>query len=99
MAQVEALSRDHAGVVEAASDVATDDEHDPDGATIGFERAQLSSLLKAARQRLEEIEQAVRRLDVGNYGRCEGCGDDIPPERLEARPAARVCVRCAAKPR
>jgi hypothetical protein len=41
-AQIEALTRDLGGIIEASTSVATDDEHDPEGATIAFERAQVS---------------------------------------------------------
>ena len=47
-----------------------------------------------ARETLEDIEHALRRLEVGAYGSCEGCGLPIPFERLEAIPSARLCVAC-----
>jgi len=72
-----------------------DDEHDPEGATIAFERAQLSSLLGAAAQRLAEIDRTVANLDAGTYGLCERCGQPIAAERLAARPTATTCVTCA----
>jgi RNA polymerase-binding transcription factor len=72
-----------------------DDEHDPEGATIAFERAQLSSLLEAAGRRLADIDRTVASLDAGTYGLCERCGRPIAAERLVARPAATTCVTCA----
>lgn len=72
-----------------------DDEHDPEGATIGFERAQLTALLQAARRRMAEVDDALGRLDDGSYGVCEQCGAAIAAERLAARPFARRCVACA----
>jgi RNA polymerase-binding transcription factor DksA len=72
-----------------------DDEHDPEGATVGFERAQLSALLDHTRQQLRELDAAEHRLAAGAYGRCERCGEPIGDERLAALPAARLCVRCA----
>ena len=72
-----------------------DDEHDPEGATIAFERAQLSSLLGAAERRLAEIDRTVANLDAGTYGLCERCGQPIAAERLAARPTATTCVTCA----
>lgn len=94
-AQLAAMIRDFDGVVAASADVATDDEHDPDGATIAFERAQLSMLIDTARARLADLEQALARVADGSYGRCEICGEVIPVERLEARPATARCVGCA----
>jgi RNA polymerase-binding transcription factor DksA len=72
-----------------------DDEHDPEGATIAFERSQLDSLVRGARDRLAEIDAARTRLAEGRYGTCERCGRAIAAGRLEARPTARTCVACA----
>ena len=72
-----------------------DDEHDPEGATVAFERAQLSSLLEAAERRLTDIDRTVANLDAGTYGLCERCGQPIAAERLVARPTATTCVTCA----
>jgi RNA polymerase-binding protein DksA len=72
-----------------------DDEHDPEGATIAFERAQLSSVLEAAERRLAEIDRTIASLDAGTYGVCERCGQPIAAERLAARPSATTCVTCA----
>ena len=69
-----------------------DDEHDPEGATIAFERAQVDALMVQARHRLEEVDAAEDRLDGGSYGRCEACGEAVAPARLEARPTARTCI-------
>ncbi len=82
-------------IVDAASDVATDDEHDPEGHTIAWERQQVAALLRDARAELVEVEAALRRLDDGSYGRCVVCGDEIAAARLHARPAATTCIRCA----
>ena len=92
-----ALTRDYENIVDAATDVATDDEHDPEGATIAFERAQLSVLLEQAQGRLAELDQALARLAGGSYGSCERCGQPIAPALLAARPAARTCIACAAR--
>jgi DnaK suppressor protein len=94
-AQIARLGRDLAGVVAASEGSNADDEHDPEGATIGFERAQLAALLDAARRREADVEHVLRRLADGGYGTCEVCGEPIGAERLVARPSARTCVRCA----
>ncbi|MGW5698185.1 TraR/DksA family transcriptional regulator, partial [Streptomyces asiaticus] len=47
------------------------------------------------RDHLTALDEALERLDHGDYGRCEVCGEPIPAERLEARPTATTCVRCA----
>ncbi len=48
-----------------------------------------------AMQELTDIENALHRLAAGNYGVCTSCGEDISPERLDARPACSECVDCA----
>ncbi len=97
-AQVERLERDLAEVVAASEGSNADDEHDPEGHTIGFERAQLTALLAAGRRRLADVERALAAVGDGSWGTCERCGGPIGAERLEARPAARTCVRCASLP-
>jgi DnaK suppressor protein len=97
--QIAALTRDHAGIIAASAESNADDEHDPEGATIAFEREQLSALLRQARGRLEDLDRALEQLAEGTYGVCEHCGDPIAPERLAARPAARTCITCAARRR
>jgi DnaK suppressor protein len=94
--RITALRREFDGIVESSAGVATDDEHDPEGATIAFERAQLAALLGQADSHLAELDQALGRLREGRYGRCERCGRPIAAERLAARPAARTCITCAA---
>jgi RNA polymerase-binding transcription factor DksA len=93
--QIADLSRDLGGIIEASTSVATDDEHDPEGSTIAFERAQVAALLTRARGRLEDLDRAMDRLRDGNYGMCEGCGQPIAAERLAARPSASTCITCA----
>ena len=89
------LERSHAEVVAASRDANADDEHDPEGATIAFEREQLSALLAQARGRVDDLRCALERSQSGEYGRCERCGEPIGSARLEARPAARTCIACA----
>src|SRR5713101_7888859 len=94
--RVAALEREFAGLAEAASSAGTDDEHDPEGATLAFERQHAAALLEATRERLAAIDAALRRLEAGRYGVCERCGQPIGEGRLTARPAALTCIRCAA---
>jgi len=58
-------------------------------------RGPLDALIRQAQAHLAELDAARERLAAGRYGRCEVCGAAIPGERLEARPSARTCVRCA----
>jgi len=92
-----ALTGDYEGIVEATKDSNADDEHDPEGSTIAFERSQVGTLVEDARHQLAEIAAARERLTQGNYGTCERCGGPIGEGRLEARPTARTCIACAGR--
>jgi len=81
--------------VEAAALSPPDDEHDPEGSTVGFERALVIDLLSQAEADVAALEAALERFDAGTYGRCEPCGRAIPTERLAANPTTRACVGCA----
>jgi DnaK suppressor protein len=89
------LTDDYDAVVAASRDTNADDEHDPEGATIAFERSQVGAFIRQTQLHLVEIDAAVRRLDTWTYGECERCGGAIGEERLEARPTARTCIQCA----
>lgn len=92
--QLIALHREFDGIVAASVDSNADDEHDPDGATIAFERSQIGALIEQTELRLAEIEAARERVQSGTYGVCEHCDEPIAAERLDARPVARTCVAC-----
>jgi RNA polymerase-binding transcription factor DksA len=94
-AEVGTLEGDLQALFEASVSSNADDEHDPEGSTIAFERAQLTAVLAAARQRRTDLTDAIARLDGGRYGVCDSCGEPIPAARLTARPASRTCVGCA----
>jgi RNA polymerase-binding transcription factor DksA len=95
-ARLASMTRDLEALFAASADSNADDEHDPEGQTIAYERSQLSSLIQAAQEHLAGIEAAAGRLQQGTYGICEVCAQPIPAARLEARPTARTCVRHAA---
>lgn len=96
-AQQGQLRRDLEAIFAAQADVATDDEHDPEGATIAYERSRTAALLKQAEEHLAELALVLDRLAAGDYGTCESCGKPIAAERLAARPAARTCIICASR--
>ncbi len=93
--QVEALTLTRADIVGATEGANTDDEHDPEGTTIAFERQQVAALLEQARISLASVEAAIAARASGTYGICDRCGNDIGAERLEARPSATTCIACA----
>ena len=96
-ARLAELRGDFSGMVAASRDSNADDEHDPEGATIAFERSQVDALIRQAEARLEEIDGALARVADGTYGLCAVRERQIPAERLEARPSASRCVSCAAR--
>jgi len=93
--QISAMTAQMEEIIASSQFVATDDEHDPDGSTVAFERSKISAMLSHSRGRLAEVDSALERLQSGTYGICERCGKPIPVERLLARPVARHCVTCA----
>lgn len=94
-ARITALERDFADIVESSADAVRDDEHDPEGATIAFERAQVAALLNEARTQLAALREAALRLAGDDAGSCVACEEPIDFERLLARPATTRCVACA----
>jgi DnaK suppressor protein len=93
--RVAELDRSFADIAASVDTANTDDEHDPEGATLAFERAQVVSLLEEARGQVAVLDAAAARLDTGTYGVCEHCGADIDVERLDALPGTPRCVDCA----
>jgi len=91
------LERELTGIIESSGLAGTDDEHDPEGATIAFERQHLAALVSQARRHLAQIDAAMLRLAEGSYGRCESCGQPISAARLAARPVSTLCITCASR--
>lgn len=92
--RVRALEAQHGQLVTAAEGSNADDEHDPEGATLAWEREQVRALIAQARTDAHDLEHALDRVTDGTYGRCEACGRMIPEGRLEVRPGATRCVTC-----
>ena len=68
--------------------------HMADDASEAFEQAKELALHHNAEQLLKKVNDALERLEQGTYGRCEQCGVEIDPARLEALPYATLCLRC-----
>jgi DnaK suppressor protein len=98
LTRIAAMSAEFDEIVTSSADSNADDEHDPEGSTIAFERAKTAALLLEARASLEELDVAGARLDAGDYWTCVRCGGTIAAARLRARPATRTCISCAATP-
>jgi DnaK suppressor protein len=96
--RVRSMSADLEGFMVESADTNADDEHDPEGPTIAYQRAQLVTLLARSRASVDDLDRALERLGRGEYAVCERCGGEIPLDRLEARPATTICIRCAGLP-
>ncbi len=68
-----------------------------DAASQSAEKELLFELSDNERQTLDAVEAALRKIETGSYGKCEGCGKLIPAPRLKAIPHARYCVQCQAR--
>ena len=67
-------------------------QHPADIGTETLERTKELTIVRDLSVQVEEIERAQQRLERGEYGVCEACGRPIPPQRLDAKPAARFCL-------
>jgi DnaK suppressor protein len=57
--------------------------------------ASLEAQAALIQSEIASVKRALLRIEKGSYGECVRCGDDIAPERLEARPEAALCFDCA----
>jgi DnaK suppressor protein len=93
----ERVTRMRRALDEAAADPSTDlslaDQHPADSGSDTFERSKVLAILDRADRHLADVDRALERLERGEYGFCEACGEPIGPTRLRARPAARLCLR------
>ena len=70
------------------------DEESGEGGTVTVDRERNLALSGQATLAVEEIDDALRRIDDKTYGYCERCFQPIPKPRLRALPYARLCVAC-----
>jgi RNA polymerase-binding transcription factor len=73
------------------------DQNFADSSQVTAERGEVEALAGNLRDSLTDVEAALAKLEEGTFGVCEGCGQPIPPARLEAKPAAKLCMECASK--
>jgi DnaK suppressor protein len=69
-------------------------EDEGDLATISHNKELLYNLHESDFQRLKSIQEALKRMDRGEYGECVRCGEDINEKRLMAVPWATLCIQC-----
>ena len=72
-----------------------DDEHDPEGGALSAQWSHSTGISADIEASLVEVDRALLRMEQGSYGICVQCGQEIPQERLLARPSADRCVSCA----
>ena len=82
---------------ESTGDVSSYSVHPADGATDSMEVEKAYMIGSASGEILEDIDEALTKIEKGDYGKCEECGGDIPVERLEAVPYAKLCIQCKTK--
>lgn len=97
-ALIEELERDR----EEARLTETSSEHSADptsteGASMAFEYEKELSIVNNAKDLLDKVNHALERMERGQYGTCEICGQPIPAARLQALPYATLCVTCASR--
>lgn len=87
-------------IVEPGKSVHNESRNEAGMAQMGLtarQRSERQAVIEHTRDRLEQIEDALDRLDQGTYGRCDVCGEPIAPERIVSVPLATRCVDCAEK--
>jgi RNA polymerase-binding transcription factor DksA len=91
--------RDQLEQLGAGSQLSSYDEGFADSGQVTAERGEVEALVGTLLDALADIDDAIVRLDAGTYGACHECGTPIPVARLEAMPAARLCITCASNKR
>ena len=89
---LENLRSENAGSVEDEVDESHLDNHMAETASVTIDREIDYSLEENEARLLAAIDAALGRIDDGTYGRCERCGNEIEPERLEAIPWVTLCI-------
>jgi DnaK suppressor protein len=75
--------------------IAVDDLPDEmDLASAEYDHAMNFRLRGREKTLIKKIDLALERMDVGEYGLCEECGEEITAKRLKARPVTTLCIRC-----
>ncbi len=96
------LEEEKAALQQQLGDLALDDgrrlsfdQNFADSSQVTAERAEFEAVSGSLQASLDEVNEALAKFDKGTYGLCENCGNPIAPARLEAKPAARLCIDCA----
>jgi DnaK suppressor protein len=68
--------------------------HMAEDATAAFDQAAAVSLRRGTERTLDQVDEALKRMEAGTYGLCERCGEEIDFARLKAIPQATLCMAC-----
>ena len=79
---------------ESSGDLSSYSFHMADHGTDNFDREFALNLVSSEQDVIYEIDDALRRIQMGVYGACEKCGDMIAKPRLKAQPFAKLCIKC-----
>jgi DnaK suppressor protein len=82
---------------EASGDLSSYSYHMADQGTDTMEREKAFMFASKSGRLLYHIDEALRRIRKGTYGKCQSCGKQIQKARLEAVPHARLCIECKSK--
>ncbi len=93
-ADIAALDREERTSQSEASGENAYRDHMADQGTATFEREMDMTFEENDRDALDGVRAALARMDAGTYGVCTRCGAEIPVARLEAVPAASLCIQC-----
>ena len=81
-------------IKDASGDLSGYSFHMADMATDLYDREFLLSLAEGERERLYALDEAIKRIDEGVYGKCDNCGIRIKKQRLKIMPQAKYCITC-----
>ena len=95
--EIDALGYLHSDGLATTTEYEHYSNHIADIASETFEHEKDLALEENLRRQLKMTDDALKRFDQGRYGICSNCGEPIPLERLEALPAASLCIRCKKK--
>jgi DnaK suppressor protein len=88
------------GVNQTVTDMSDDSENMPDPsdrATLESDRNFTLRIRDRERKLIGKIKDAMERIELGTYGVCESCEEDISEQRLKARPVTTLCIECKKK--
>jgi len=82
---------------DVTGDLSSHRTHMADQGTESYQTEMASRLKGMESTALREIDDALKRIEKGTFGRCENCDEEIPRARLDVVPHARLCIKCSRK--